>query len=76
MRVLFQREADTSMLFRRCLGPEHDLKRLPWYFSARAPSANGGVRRLERYIETGGGTAEVRQVALDRLSLAEHDTDC
>ena len=28
-------------------GPEHDLKRLPWYcLSARAPSANGGVRRL------------------------------
>ena len=66
MRVLFSKRAVTSMLFRRCLGPEHDLKRLPWYFSARAPCANGGVRRLERYIETGGGTAEVRQVALDR----------
>ena len=31
----------TLKMFRRCLGPEHDLKRLPWYCSAQSSSDDG-----------------------------------
>ena len=33
----------TLKMFRRCLGPKHDLKRLPWYCSRRALLAQTGV---------------------------------
>ena len=58
----FKEGAHTAMLFRRCLGPEHDLKRLPWYFSARASSANGSVGRLQ-----GDGGADDDAVTIENL---------
>ena len=58
----FKEGANTAMLFRRCLGPEHDLKRFPWYFSARAPSANGGVGCLQ-----GDGGADDDAVTIENL---------
>ena len=41
---------------------QHDLKRFPWYFSARAPSANGGVGRLQ-----GDGGADDDAVTIEVL---------
>ena len=44
-----------TQCFGRYLGPEHDLKRLLWYSSARAPCANGGEapRKVHPKLEVG-----------------------